>query len=253
MRIALHATSEVGSRCGRILLAEGELEALGLVGRKPASDRDPRVHPVRHLDGWDLLVSDALPTRRDLPVPTVIAPDRSRTDGPRNGLLAGCNLASGLGAALAAHQASLAGEPLEVLVAWTEQGSPLRRGEPLPFPDPVGPHWGSPEDPLPWVPPTGVVRLLSARAEGRWAGVIARVTSAGAEGVTARTLGVSDERSHLEAIALAAGALTAYEVGLEGSLRWPWDYGSRYLDRALRVGLEVASFVEHPQPARRRR
>ena len=91
---------------------------------------------------------------------------------------------------------------MDVSIAWTEPGTPLRRGEAVPFPDPVGARWAR---------RTTVAdrEVLVAPIVGEWAAAIARVTSATGSGVVTRIVGVADMAPHLEAIALASGAIAA--------------------------------------------
>ena len=86
--------------------------------------------------------------------------------------------------------------------------------------------------------------------EGPWAGALARVTSGkGASGRSAwwpwPTIAL-----HLEAIALAAGALLLAGGGVPPGACRPRDVGSAYLAACLGVGLEVAGLGERVHPAR---
>ncbi len=127
MRIALHATSEVGTRVGRILLAERDLTALGLVDTDPSGE-EPRVQPVTDLASWDVLVTDA-PTPRDTAaraadagISAVVWCDGELLswEDPDHTLLVGAN-AVGLLEAIATHE--LGGDaPARATLAWTEPG-----------------------------------------------------------------------------------------------------------------------------------
>jgi len=58
MRIALHAVGDAGQRAGRILLAERDLDALGLYGHSGGRVADRRTMAIRELEGFDVLVTD---------------------------------------------------------------------------------------------------------------------------------------------------------------------------------------------------
>ena len=118
-------------------------------------------------------------------------------------------------------------------VGWTEPGRPLRRGEPLAFPDPVGGLWAVER------PRRSGFRSFAAPTNSQWAGAMAKVTLATPEGVATRIVGVADLATHLEALALAAGALTigAYGWGVQR----PAAAADRYLDAMIAAGLGVAT------------
>lgn len=250
MRLALLSTTDIGTRCGRALLGEGSLEALGLIGKRPTGGDERIVETGRDLSGWDVLVSDdpaagiRLARRSGLPL-AIPSPDpdaRHRLSGLRSPVLASCD-ASGLGGALLAQVTANAGELLEGVVAWTVPGSLLRAGDPVSFPDPVGPRWSRPLVPLPAWAETGT-RVLIAPGDPDWLGVVARVALATTDGVVSRTLGVADHPAYLEAIALAAGALTLATIPTTLGTRHPGDVAGVYLEKAMELGLGVASLTE---------
>lgn len=249
MRIALLATTDLGTRCGRALLAERSLETLGLVGKRPVGGDDRIVQAGGGLSGWDLLVADdaeagiGLAREWDLPVATPSLDPEVRMDGLEIPVLASCDARGGLGPALLAQAAGGSGELLEGVVAWTAPGSPLRTGEPVSFPDPVGSRWARPTPATPTRVRQGT-RFLVAPAPPDWLGVVARATLATDEGIVTRTLGVADHPAYLEGIALAAGALALAGTLLEPGLHQPDRISERYLERALEAGLGVASFTE---------
>lgn len=257
MRIAVHHASEVGVRAGRILLGERELIVLGVTDGSGRSS-DPRVHRVEDLADYEVLVTDDLddPLRRadealDAGIHCVLwAPDGTafgddderqsyqeafRAEGRT--LVVGANLGSAVAPALASHEVARAGEVFEVSVAYTEPGAPLRRGEAIPYPDPVGALWGRE---LPRRPP---YRTVVTPVRGDWAGALARVTTASPDGVVTRVLGVADLAAHLEAIALAAGAVAAADGLYAPGVQPAWIATEGYLARALTLGLEVASYT----------
>jgi hypothetical protein len=251
MRLALHPTSEVGHRAGRILLAEAGLEALGIYGPRSPGTEDRRCTAITDLAGFSVLVSDDAAAPFDLAgiaaddgLSCVLAADadphpdlaarfarRGRT------LLVGASL-SGLAEALARHEAARTETASEVLLAWTRQGKPLRRGEAVPFPDPVGARWGTrlsrcSGDAVP-------TARVEVPVEGPWGGALARLTGRGGAGVVRRLVAVADDRRHLEAIALAAGALALAQGEVAPGACRPGAIADAYLAVALRLGLEVA-------------
>lgn len=240
-------------RAGRILLGERNLSALGLVGRRPTRQSDRRVEAAGALATYDVLVSDDLDETQthieaalEAGISCVLWSDGEDIDRYHeqfvaNGrtLLVGANLSRGIAPSLAAHEAAvIEADPLDAVlgiqVAWTEPGRSLRRGEAIPFPEPVGPRWAVPQ------PDVGVMRRFAAPVEGDWAGAVARVTVGAADGVRVRVLGVADLAPHLEGLALAAGAaaISEYPYGTAT----PEVRAEHYLAAALEAGLDVASY-----------
>lgn len=239
MKVALDHTSEIGIRAGRLLLGEPDLDQLGIV-RRDVKDRDPRLQRVDQLTGVDAVVTDdpessILAEAIDAGVPCVLwaDEDNSGVEAVTVPVLAGANLTTGIGRSLAEREAETAGPSAEVLFAWTEPGKPLRSGEPVTFPDPVGARWGARR------------RMTNRRIEvaapvpDEWAGVVVRATA----GDVTRTLGIADLATHLEAIALAAGAVVAAAGSLPNGTHRPEDIAEVYLLAALRIGLDIASFT----------
>jgi hypothetical protein len=242
------AGTEVGLRTARILLGERDLAGLGVIGGKPKGT-DTRVHLVTDLSDYDVVVTDApdaielIEAALDAEVNCVIWGDGAELAAEygesfaavNKTLLTGANVASGLAPSLATHEVALGGVVMDTSIAWTEPGTPLRRGEAISFPDPVGPRWAQKR---------GSVHGYTAYAapvEGNWAGALARVTSAGAEGVITKVVGVADLAPHLEALALAA-AVMAVELYAPGAHR-PADASEIYLAKALDAGLGVATYT----------
>ena len=263
MRIAVLPKAEPGLRAARVVLGERGLAELGMYRRSLTNPDDDRARSVTSLEGFDVLFSD------DVDDPFAVAghaldagvscvlwsdlwEDRDRAkalgiDFAARGLtlLVGASLGTGIGTALASHEVARTEETLELKVAWTVQGRPLRRGEPLPFPDPVGSRWGREvEDAdLPAAVPT---RLFVAPVTGDWAGAMARITGVVDDGVARRVVGVADLAGHLEGLALAAGALTVATGAYPPGLQWPSTH-EEYLEKALTAGLAVATFtVDEP-------
>ena len=251
MRVALDASGPAGSRAARVLLAERAVDALGLIGRRSTTG-DPRIHTVTNLAGWDVLVSDhsdqyvkRYRQASDHGIPLVVAGPRVRIEEqPDIPLVVGANRSAGLAASLAAVDCARRGNPLEILVGWTETGQPLRRGAALAFPQPVGNRWAHEVGSVWPTAPPGVT-YLAAPIEGSWAGVTAKVTTASEDGVEVRTMGVADDALYLDGIALAAAALIAAAGAIPVGLHHPTAAAADYLETALRAGLEVATFVEH--------
>lgn len=248
MRIAVEQDSEVAARAAQILLAERDLDTLGLLDRTPRQVAgDGRLVRTDDLDGFALVVSDtsepAALLDRALASGTSICLWRDVDVAEYDDefadqgcvLLVGANLASGIAPALAAHETARGGTVMDVTIAWTEPGRPLRRGEALPFPDPVGARWGAER-------PSTTGRSFAAPVTGQWAGAMARVTSAHDDGVVTRVVGVADLAPHLEALALAAGALTMAAGDFSPGVATPVAASERYLEAALRAGLDVAAY-----------
>lgn len=250
MRLALNQSGEVGTRAGRILLAERSLQTLGLVDKHP-TEKDSRLEHVEVLATYDALLTDAADPRHDIEmalnagvscVVWVDADDAGEEFGDSFAaadlrLMTGCNLATGIAPALAAHEVAAAENVLEVTIAWTEPGSPRRRGEALPFPDPIGSRWGEPRH------SEYADRSFVARVGGPWAAAMAKVTGASPTGVVTRIVGVSDLAVHLEALAFASGAVLVNEMPT--GLSRPADRAEQYLAKALDAGLDVAAHTLH--------
>jgi hypothetical protein len=250
MRLALHQSGEVATRAGRILLAERSLTAIGLIDRHP-TEQDSRLEHVDVLATYDALVTDD-----EDPEPQIEAALSAEIDcvvwGDADGahdeygqrfadaglrFLTGCNLGSGIAPCLTAHEVAGAGTVLDVTTAWTEPGTPRRRGEAIAFPEPIGSRWAEPKA------TAYTDRAFVARVNGEWAGAMARVTAATGTGVVTRIVGVADLAVHLEALALATGAMlvSAYPLGPSR----PADLAEEYLSRALDTGLDVAAHTHH--------
>ena len=249
MRIAIHSVGEVGKRAGLILLAERGLTALGLYGHTGKLGADRRTIAIRSLDGFDPLVTDDADAASGLAgiaaddgISCVVTADavddevaaRFRDTGLT--LLLGANL-SGLAESLAAHEVARTDRVTETTAAWTVPGKPLRRGEAVAFPEPVGARWGSDAGPR-----AGATRVR-VPIEGEWAGASATVVGEIDGNPVQRVVGVADLAPHLEGIALAAAALVVAEHSIPAGIHRPGDHPETYLAAALRVGLEVAAYT----------
>ncbi len=239
MRIALDHTSEIGVRAGRLLLGEPNLALLGIV-RRTVKDSDVRLKRVSDVSGFDAVVTDdpdsaIFAEAAAAAVPCVLWSDTipvadATAESP---VLAGANLVSGIGRSLANQESAGAGPDANILFAWTEPGRPLRSGESVSFPEPVGPRWGSRRA------MTSRRLEVAAPVDDEWAGLLVRSTTTRGT----RTLGIADLATHLEAIALAAGAVVAASgLVLPGEHR-PETRADQYLQAASRIGLDIASFA----------
>ena len=257
MRIALHADGDVGKRTGRILLAEADLTALGMYGhRMGAADR--RTMSISSLDGFDPLVTDAPDAKSfaaiaaDEGLSCVVAGspridrrlarrflDRGLT------LVVGAGLAGGIAEVLAAHEMAATDRETSVRIGWTAPGRPLRRGEAIPFPDPVGPRWAERIGRAPRRRRRSgggpVVTRYEAPITGEWAGAVVRVAGERGGRRVEQVVGVADQGAHLAAIALAAGALAVAEGAYPPGVHRPAVAAEAYLGAALRIGLGVAT------------
>lgn len=236
MNIALHPTSAVGVKAGRILLGEPTLAILGVLDR-PVDGAEPRLRRIDSFEGFDVVVTDdpevaiaADVMAAGLPLVVWIDADHLDASGAAAPVMTGANLATGVARALAAREASAD----EVAVAWTEPGKSLRSGEPITFPDPVGARYGRTR----WR--TGVRTEIVVPVPGEWAGVVVRTTTGG----TTRILGIADAAEHLEALALAAGAIAVAGDDLPAGTVRPEHIADDYLLAALRAGLDIASFTK---------
>lgn len=236
MKVALHATSEVGIKAGRLLLGEQRLDTLGVLDR-PVAGRESRIRRIDTLDGFDVAVTDDPEVRiadeaiaAGIRLVVWVDADHLDASGATAPVMVGANLATGVARALAAREPTAD----DILLAWTEPGKSLRRGEPITFPDPVGARYGR-------------VRRRSGRTTeivvpvpGDWAGLVMQASS---KGVT-RILGVADAADHLEALALTAGAVTIADVAPSDQKIHPSDVADDYVLAALRAGLDIASFTK---------
>ncbi|HZJ49218.1 MAG TPA: hypothetical protein VFD97_09335, partial [Acidimicrobiia bacterium] len=205
MKIALDHTSEIGVRAGRLLLGEPDLDLLGVV-RRDVKDRDPRLRRIDDLSGFDAVVTDdpastILAEAAASGVPCVLWADS--VDRPiettNAAVLVGSNLVEGIGRSLVARELDGAGDDTRLLFAWTEPGKPIRRGEAVTFPDPIGARWGSRRS------ATERRLEIAVPVPDEWAGIVVSTWTEEAS----TTVGIADLATHLESIALAAGAVVA--------------------------------------------
>jgi len=259
VRVGFHITGAVADRAARLTLGERSLEVLALwktPGIKPA---DPRVRVLDQLDDVTVLVTDApeptevleaaLAARVGCVITAELLTTRGLEDEFRQAglpLLLGANLSAGIAAALAGHRAGRAGEPLEIMVAWTRPGNPHRSGESIPFPAPVNARWARPDRESQWPDPGVVTRRFEAPVDGSWAAAMTRVAEADIDGLRTDMLGVADDATHLDAIALATAAALVGRGELPGGPHWVSEVPLAFMETALAIGLEVATY--HPAP-----
>lgn len=253
MRIALHAVGNAGSRAGRILLAERDLAALGLYGHKGSSVNDRRTIAIRELTGFDVLATDdegaadafagiaaddglSCVLTAESVDPTVA--ERFTQTGTT--LLVGANLASGIAESLAAHEMARVDRVHRTTLAWTVPGKPLRRGEAVAFPEPVGARWGRKTTDRGEEGPTRIEVPIG----GEWGAASAEVHGTVGEEPVTRLVGVADHADHLSGIALAAAAIAVARGAYGPGPHRPADSAPAYLEAALRIGLGVAAFTE---------
>ena len=245
MNIALDHTSDVGFRTGQILLGDRRVSRIGLVGRTPSGSHQGRVEEAGDLADYDLVITDAAKPlemiERAIKANTScvlwIEADTSGYSPPAGTtLLTGANLASGIAPCLASHEVARAHEAVSVVVAWTEPGTALRTGEPLAFPDPVGGRWGR-------LHQHGDDTSFVAPIAGDWAGAVAKVTTNTNGSAVTRLVGVADLAPHVEALALAAGALAVGIGAFEDGVTTASDAAAPYLAEALEAGLDVAAYT----------
>jgi hypothetical protein len=256
MRIALHAAGDVGKRTGRILLAEPNLTALGMYGHDRGAE-DRRTTSIRSLSGYQPFITDAPDARSFALVAAEEGVSCVLASSPRIDrrlsraflqkgltLLTGADLAGGIAETLAAHELASIDDESAVTVAWTMAGRPLRSGEGIPFPDPVGPRWASRFGRVPRrrrKRPGLTVQRFVAPVQGEWAGATVRVAGNRDGRPVEQIVGVADLSSHLGAIALAAGAIAVAEGAYPPGIHRPAVNAGAYLGTALRIGLGVAS------------
>lgn len=245
MRIALHHTSEVGLRAGRVMLGERDLAVLGVVDSDtPSSDR--RVERVASLASYDTVTTDAegealldiVERAATAGVSCVVWADADdlwdHAAFTETTLLLGANVARALAPSLAAHEAALLPRTTRRMIGWTEPGRPLTRGEAITFPGPVGALWAESRA------DRGPGDHFAAPVEGEWAGAVARVTGASNGREATHVVGVADLAVHIEALSLAAAAITVTRGEYPHGVHHAADAAEPFLLAALRAGLDVA-------------
>ncbi|MBT8215214.1 MAG: hypothetical protein HKN74_14460 [Acidimicrobiia bacterium] len=250
MRVAVQPIGEVGRRVARVLQAEPAVDEVVAWGVEEAG----RLRVVERLEMADVAVTDSHKPRpladACLEGATSLVTSLSWDDEPVRefaeaglSLVVGANIETGLAAGLALQEAALMDEPLEVRLAWTVHGKPRRRGEPIPFPEPVGSRWAREVDPQGWDSPIPI-RTFEAPVDGGWVAAMAQVSGALDDGIQRTIVGTADHGAYLAAIALAAAVVPAGQHAYPSGRSWAFASPSAYLDRALAAGLDVASYHE---------
>jgi hypothetical protein len=242
----------VGRRALRILQAEPAVTEAAAWG---VSEAPLRTRVLEKLDGVVVVVTDrpepdelaeqCLEAGASLVTTTTWGdePGQAFSDAGLS-LVVGANIETGIATSLALQEAALMDEPLEVRIAWTVRGRPRRRGEPIPFPEPVGSRWAREVDPQGWIGHQIPVKAFEAPVDGEWAGAMAQVSGALDDGVQRTIVGTADQLAYLAAIALAAPTVPAGHRAYPPGRQWASAAAAAYLDRALAAGLDVAAFHE---------
>ncbi len=234
MRIALDSATEVGARTGRVLLAEPSVTYLGLI-QPPAQRTGPRSGPAGDLSYYTVIVSDGTTPANDLiarssvyGIPLVLWFDEPGLHrGPAAApVVVGANVGSTLAPALMHHPSAVVTESDAVTIAWTEPGTPRRKGTAVAFPEPVG---------VVWATERSAGKFVAHRTD-EWGGAV--ITASGPQGD--RVIGVADHAAHLEALTLAAVTLVAAENGYEARIQDAAVRGEQVLAKAMDLELDVA-------------
>ncbi|GMQ98065.1 MAG: hypothetical protein BMS9Abin17_0570 [Acidimicrobiia bacterium] len=234
MRVALDASTEVGARAGRVLFAEDSVDYLGLI-QPPLQAPTRRTGPAGDLASYDVIVSDGTTPATDLVarasvlgIPLVLWSDEPLLHrGPAAvPVIVGANLGSALSQALAQHPSAGIVTGDVVTIAWTEPGSPLHKGTAIAFPDPLGVMWTRERSDQRFV----------AYTDGEWGGAVVSVTGDAGD----RVIGVADHAAHLEALTLAATALSAAYGAYEPDIQDAVNQSEQLMRKALTLELEVA-------------
>ncbi len=233
VKVAVDTGTEVGNRALRVLLGERSVDYIGvLAGGVP--DRK-RSGSVTTLDGYDVLMSDGTSDIHGLigkaavaGIPLVLWLDLDHhLDSPGHiPVIHGANVASGLTAALVVHPAAASHREDVIRIGWTEPGKPLKRGEPMPFPNPIGNTWTKRR---------GTGRFVGFRND-KWGGAVVDV-----EGPSGRRIvGVADHAAYIEAITLASVTLLAGEGAYDSRSQAAASTPEQLLNKLGALELEVA-------------
>jgi hypothetical protein len=234
MRIAIDGTDEIAGRTARVLFAERSVSHIGFMqsgmprlGKRTTEADDLETYDVI-LSTGETAVTDLLARASVLGVPLVLwhdEPDLHR--GPSTmPVVASANVGSALAPSLVHHPSAGVTRSDTITIAWTEPGRPLRKGEAVTFPDPVGHVWAKER---------GDGNLV-ARTADDWSGAVATVRGPGGE----RIVGISDLGTHLEALTLASVSLLT-AGGIYGpTIGDASERGAELLAKAMEMELDVA-------------
>lgn len=239
MRILLDAETEIGQRAGHIVLAEAAVEYLG-VWRSSDLRRSKRTGPTTTIDGFDLAISDRRQGHTDLiarcsvaGIPLVLWSDAEEV-APGSAtipVVIGANVGSALSEVLVHHPSADHASGDEVVRAWTEPGKPLKRGQAVAFPEPVGMSWAKERSPGHFV----------AFRDDDWGAASCTLTGDAGE----RIIGVADHAVHLEALVLAATALSAVDGAYPKGVVSASSAGERLMNSFDLVELDFAVWRSH--------
>lgn len=238
MRIAVDTSSEVGNRSVRALLSEATVDYLGVLNEQVP--RRKRSGPMIDLDSFDVLVSDGTTDVHRLVgqcsvagVPLVLWHDldddlRGPTSVP---VVHGANVAEALTGALLSHPAAAVTDDDNVIVGWTEPGNPHRDGFALPFPEPIGSVWGRERAP----------GRFAALRDDEWGGAVVDINGPSGR----RIVGVADHSAYIEAIVLAATAITTGAGHYNAGSHSASVAGEHLLNVLSDMELEIAVWRSH--------
>jgi hypothetical protein len=235
-----------------VLQSEPEVSSIGVLG-EPSSGANTGLARIESPMGHDVLVTDdaslleaAIEFRVPVVMPTEevpeLAPAFTSSGLP---LVLGANPRAGLAPALARHEAMRFDEVLAVTIGWTVPGGRRRKGQPLPFPGPIGSLWAEPATGIGWPPTAAAVEFFQAPVEGEYAGVVAKVSGVINDGVVTTVVGSADDSRYLSAICLVAAVVPAARGDYQPGPQWPATAADSYLASALAAGIDVATFTSH--------
>ncbi|MFQ5967447.1 MAG: hypothetical protein ACE5MI_07535 [Acidimicrobiia bacterium] len=236
MKVVLWCFSSVAVRAARVLAADPDVSEIGIVSDSGQTPHEYRAVSPSDLASWDVLATDgALPPDEKL-IPRWVVTTREADGKPSQpNQIVGANIVSGIAGSLAALE--LARTDRKVRLAYTVSGAPLRRGEQLRFPSPVGTLYGRP--PQGASLPSGLDRVWEAPTHDQWAGVLVWRAQ---DGSPQRVLGVADDRGFLAAIALAAATVAAGRGAYRSVPGYAFEAPAALVEVAVGSGLTVASY-----------
>ena len=234
VRVLVDATTDIGQRAARVMLAESSMSHVGLWDA-PEAVANARSGPATDIEGYDVAISDRSDHIGDLQarcsvagIPLVLWGDAPEIapGGAAIPIVIGANVGSGLAESLVHHPSASLSSDDEVQISWTEPGTPLRNGTPVAFPDPVGMSWTKQRSPD---------RFVAFR-DDEWAGAVVRLEGQAGE----RIIGVADQGAHLEALVLSATALCVIDGVYEPGVHQASDGGEHLVNRCASVELDFA-------------
>lgn len=248
-RIALGVEADLRSRLVRVLQAWPDI-TIGVL--KNPSDAEEEA-PTESVLGWDVLAVDHL-AEVYLPriheaaengIPVVVGAHLpARFSAPNSPFVCNASTGGGLAAALARYVSPGDDPYLETRLAWTVAGRPLRAGQAVTFPEPVGPLWAG-RHPTDGTKATCYV----APTDSGWGAVRVDLMVGDGNGGRRMVLGISDHHDYLKAAGFGAAIMAAakgtYSAGLS---RGPGDSKGVFMEIAQEAGLRVARFHPEDEP-----